>query len=118
MNSKTIRIQRDEMESTVKIAITTSLLSNSGAPKTHLVQISKSATATSILSTACQLWEIKNAEIGKYCLKYDPSNKYLTESSKADLADGNILKLCHAPNINAEKHLSGLKNNIQNENQR
>ena len=106
------------MESTVKIAITTSLFSNTGAPKTHLVQISKTATATSILSTACQLWEVKNSEIDRYCLKYDPSNKYLSESTKADLSDGNILKLCHAPNINAEKHLTGLKNNIQNESQR
>ena len=106
------------MESTVKIAITTSLFSNTGAPKTHLVQISKSATVTSILSTACQLWEIKTSDIDRFCLKYDPSNKYLTESTKTDLADGNVLQLCHAPNINAEKHLAGLKNNIQNESQR
>ena len=106
------------MESTVKIAITTSLFSNTGAPKTHLVQISKSATTNSILSTACQLWEVKNSDIEKYCLKYDPSKKYLTESSKADLTDGSILKLCHAPNINAERHLTALKNNIQNESQR
>ena len=107
-----------KMDSTVKIAITTSLFPNTGAPKTHLVQISKSATINSILSTACQLWEVKNSDIEKYCLKYDPSKKYLTESSKADLADGSILKLCHAPNINAERHLTALKNNIQNEGQR
>ena len=106
------------MDSTVKVAITTSLFSNTGAPKTHLVQLSKSATATSILSTACQLWDVNNSELDKYCLKYDPSNKYLTDSTKTDLADGNILKLCHAPNINAEKHLNGLKNNIENESQR
>ena len=106
------------MDSTVKIAMTTTLFSNTGAPKTHLVQISKSATVASILSTACQLWEIKTAEIDRYCLKYDPSKKYLTEGNKTDLADGNVLQLCHTPNINAEKHLTGLKNNVQNETQR
>ena len=106
------------MEQTVKIAITTSLFSKTGAPKTHLVQISKNASAMSILSTACQMWEVSPNDIGKFCLKFDPSKKYLTDASKAELADGNILQLCYAPNIVAEKSLAGLKKNVENDSQR
>nr|XP_032644359.1 engulfment and cell motility protein 3 isoform X1 [Chelonoidis abingdonii] len=74
----------------------------------QLIELNQTKPLAAVVKEVCDVWNLGNAE--HYALQYvDGQQTYITESNRAEIKNGSILRLTTSPDQEAERLLSGIQ---------